>query len=175
MGGKPGTGHVAVVSCFGSPDPDILFGQGEAYAELKDKSNLAVSVVYETDAHIGEFWQVWYDGLQLFAADKRFLVVVCKQDGTIGRIQRDEIDYIAMCKGQTVVASHKRPDFTQACKMVLTYKEFVAWQRCGFRHQLLGRALPPGAQNHFVRRLPSLHDSQKLFDDLAAGALSASI
>lgn len=154
--GKPGDGHVAVVSCPGAADLwGGYFSAGEMFFELTRWKDLAVSVVFVKDASMPEFWGYYKGALRNYATSKRFIVVLTKQSGAIGHVQREEVHYLEHCslfdRGSTYLVA-------------LTFREFKFWARLGFVESALGQRVPWA--NWHVRRLPTLWEMERRFRHL---------
>jgi hypothetical protein len=171
--GHPGNPDclVAIVSCFGAADSG--HPAGHVYEVMRNNKKHAVSVMFDKNLAMPEFWMAYAELLKQYAEPKSYIVVICMSDGSIGNVQRQEVQYIAVCDGQIRGGSGgheiERPDFTEACKMVLTFNEYVAWQSVDFGVREFGREFNNGV------KIPRLQELEERFTELANGSARCTI
>merc|ERR1712232_1035130 len=111
-------------------------------------------------------------GLSTYAQGKTYIVVLTRNDGTIGKVQRAEVKYLQTCHGQRFAGPNMyicKPDFSYGAHlMAMTFRTFVAWFRCDLDPQKLGHPLPASCSNQWVAALPNLHTCETEFQRLVA-------
>jgi len=137
---------------------------------IRQNQEHAVSVMYDRNIELPEFWTSYSTLVKKYAEPKPYIVVICKSDGTIGEVQKQEVKFIDKCDGLTHSSYVcERPNLAEACKLVLTFNEYMAWKTVDFQPVEFGREFENGV------RLPRLTDLEKRFRELANGAERATI